>query len=145
MNGDCVVDASVAIKLFVVEADSDRAIQLFERLTEDQPARFYIPDLFYIECANILYKYVRRFGYAADSAKQDVADLAALDLIVVSTADLLESALHIALTYVTTAYDGCYVALAQQLSLPLVTADAPLARKMKGSDVTVQTLDQLNL
>lgn len=145
MSGDCVVDASVAIKLFVVEEDSDKATRLFERLTEEQPARFYVPDLFYVECANILWKYVRRFGYEADSARQDIPDLAAFDLVVVSTADLLETALNIALTHDTTAYDGCYVALAQQLRLPLITADAPLARKMRDSDVIVQILAEVEL
>lgn len=145
MNGDCVVDASVAIKLFVAEDDSDKADRLFERLTAEQPVRFYVPDLFYIECTNILWKYVRRSGYAADSARQDVIDLAALDLLIVSTADLLEAALEIALTFDTTAYDGCYVALAQQLNLPLITADAPLARKMRGSNVVVQMLAEMEL
>jgi len=143
MNGDCVVDASVGVKLFVTEDDSDKADRLFERLTAEQPARFYVPDLFYIECTNILWKYVRRSGYAADSAGQDVIDLAALDLLIVSTADLLEAALEIALTYDTTAYDGCYVALAQRLDLPLITADAPLVRKMRGSNVVIHMLAEV--
>ncbi|MBC8254639.1 MAG: hypothetical protein H8E35_11520 [Ardenticatenia bacterium] len=42
-----------------------------------------------------------------------------------------------------TAYDACYAALARQLALPLVTADAPLARKLAGSDVSLLTLQQL--
>lgn len=139
----CVVDASVGIKLFVVEELSERADSLLARLSEDPPARFYVPDLFYVECANILWKYVRRFGYPAKSARQDVADLAALALVTVSTADLLEPALELALTYDVTAYDACYAALARQLALPLVTADAPLARKLAGSDVSLLTLQQL--
>ena len=139
----CVIDASVGIKLFLIEELSERADGLFARLSEDPPARFYVPDLFYVECANILWKYVRHFGYPAESARQDVADLAALALVIVSTADLLEPALELALTYNVTAYDACYAALARQLALPLVTADAPLARKLAGSDVSLLTLQQL--
>ena len=135
----CVVDASVGIKLFVMEESSETAHGLFGQLGEDPPARFYVPDLFYVECANILWKYVRRFGYPAESTRQDVADLAALALVTVSTADLLE----LALAYDITAYDACYAALSRQLALPLVTADAPLGRKLAGSDVSLLALQQL--
>ena len=36
---------------------------------------------------HILWKYTRHFGYPADNARQDVADLQALHLHTVSTAD----------------------------------------------------------
>jgi len=68
----CVVDASVGIKLFVSEPLSDKAQALFNRLASDLPADLHVPDLFYIECANILWKYSRRFGrpYPRDQASQ---------------------------------------------------------------------------
>jgi predicted nucleic acid-binding protein len=143
MTGDCIVDASVGIKLFLIEDLSDVADRLFDQLAQDLPARFYVPDLFFVECANILWKYVRRFGYPPTKAYQDVADLAALVLTTVSTADLLQPALELALTYDVTAYDATYAALAQRLTLPLITADAALALKLQGSDVIVQTLEEL--
>ena len=143
MSLDCVVDASVGIKLFLEEPLADRADALFSALTDTPPARLYVPDLFYVECTNILWKYVCRFGYAADNARRDVADLRSLALLTVSTSDLLESALELALAYDIIAYDACYAALARQLDLPLVTADTSLARKLDGSDVHVQTLQQL--
>jgi predicted nucleic acid-binding protein len=144
MTGDCVVDASVGIKLFLAEELSEAADRLFSRLTADPPAHFYVPDLFYVECANILWKYARRFGYPADNARQDVRDLQALALNTVSTADLLQSTLELALVYDITAYDASYAALAQQLDLPLITADEALKRKLGGSGLTVQTLAELN-
>jgi predicted nucleic acid-binding protein len=143
MTGDCIVDASVGIKLFLIEDLSDIADRLFDQLAQDLPARFYVPDLFFVECANILWKYVRRFGYPPARAYQDVADLAALALATVSTADLLRSALELALTYDITAYDATYAALAQRLALPLVTADTTLALKLQGSNVIVRTLEEL--
>ncbi|MCA9916401.1 MAG: type II toxin-antitoxin system VapC family toxin [Anaerolineales bacterium] len=57
-----------------------------------------------------------------------------------STADLLTSAFDLAVHYELTAYDACYAALAQQLSLPLVTADAPLIRKLTGSGIEAVVL-----
>ena len=142
MTGDCVVDASVGIKLFLAEEGSDAADALFAQLAQSPPARFYVPDLFYSECANILWKYVRRFGYPAGNARQDVADLLALRLQTVSTADVLAPALALAVQYDITAYDACYAALAQQLDLPLITADSPLRRKLAGSGIAIHILGE---
>ena len=143
MSGDCVVDASVGIKLFVAEELSERADRLFGRLAASPPARFYVPDLFYVECANILWKYVRRFGYPPANARQDVADLGALALTPVPAAGLLQPALELALDYGLTVYDACYAGLARELDLPLVTADAGLARQLAGSGVQVKMLHEL--
>ncbi len=143
MSGDCVVDASVGIKLFVAEELSDRADRLFGRLAASPPAHFYVPDLFYTECANILWKYVRRFSYPPANAHQDIADLCALMLTPVRTADLIGPALELALACDITVYDACYAALARELGLPLVTADAVLARKLAASGAQVTMLDEV--
>lgn len=135
MISACVVDASVGIKIFVEEPFSDIADSLFDELANNPLARFYVPDLFFVECANILWKYVRRFQYPPENARQDVADLRALALLTVSTADLIGPALALAMTYDVTTYDASYAALARQLSLPLITADERLARKLTGSGV----------
>ena len=126
-----VVDASVGIKLFVKEAHSEQAQALFAKLTEDPPAELYVPDLFYIECANILLKYMRRFGRSLEDSQADLADLAILALKPVSTADLIEGALLLASQKNLTAYDACYAILAQQMSIPLVTADEPMAKAVE--------------
>lgn len=121
-----VVDASVGIKLFLHEPLSDRTEALFAHLAGDPPAQLYVPDLYFIECANILWKYVRRFGYDASAAAQDLGDLQRLRLRSVSTAELMSAALELGLAHDLTAYDACYVALAQRLGVPLITADARL-------------------
>jgi hypothetical protein len=54
-----VLDASVGIKLFIDEEFSDKVQRLFSGLAEDPEAEIYVPDLYYIECANILLKYTR--------------------------------------------------------------------------------------
>lgn len=137
---DCVVDASVGIKLFLVEPLSDEAHALFAHLVDDPPARLYVPELFFIECANILWKYVRRFGYPAADAMQNMADLKHLPLQRVPLATLAQAALTVALYYGSTAYDSAYVALAQQLELPFITADASLVRRFTGTGLDVQIL-----
>ena len=144
MIGDCIVDASVGIKLFLAEDSSDVVDRLFTQLATEPPARFYVPDLFFIECTNILWKYVRHFRYPVENALQDVANLQALRLRTVSTADLLTHSLDLAVKHDVTAYDACYAALAQLLALPLVTADTTLTRKLAGTGIDVRLLADLH-
>jgi predicted nucleic acid-binding protein len=83
---------------------------------------------FYIECANILWKYTRRFNRSLDDSLADLTDLGGLALRVTSTAYLMEDALSLAAETGLTAYDACYAALARRLDLPLVTVDKPLCQ-----------------
>ena len=127
----CVVDASVGIKLFVEEEFSEKVQSLFTQLADESPAELYVPDLFYIECANILLKYTRRFKRPIEDSVADLADLNELALKSTSTADLMEEALIVANDENLTAYNACYAVLARKLELPLVTADEPLAKAIK--------------
>jgi predicted nucleic acid-binding protein len=124
----CVVDASVGIKLFVAEPLSEQAHQLFEGLAAEPPIALYVPDLFYIECTNILWKYVRRAQCPPETALADLADLAQLRLRSTMTSDLMEETLVLAIEHDITAYDACYAALARRLALPLVSADTALCK-----------------
>ncbi len=129
----CVVDASVGIKLFLAEDLSDRADALFAHLAADPPGQFSVPDLFYIECANILWKHTRRSAYPTEKARKALTDLGGVALKRYPTADLVAQALDIAVQTAITAYDACYVALALRLSVPFVTADEKLARTISGT------------
>lgn len=124
----CVLDASVGIKLFIEEEFSDNVQNLFLKLAEDPQSEIHVPDLFYIECANILLKYTRRYKRPLEDSLADLEDLNKLALKSTSTADLIEDALLLANEKNLTAYDACYAVLAQKLEFPLITADAPLAQ-----------------
>ena len=124
----CVVDASVGIKLFMDELLSEQAHNLFAGLAADPPATFYVPDLFFIECVNILWKYTRRLGRPLEDSQDDLADLGNMQLRVVSTAELMEEALILAAETGLTAYDACYAVLARRLELPLISADEVLVK-----------------
>ena len=72
-----------------------------------------------------------------------MADLQALALRSVSTADLLAPALELALAQDINAYDACYAALASQLRLPLITADLALEHKLQGTQINILILQDL--
>jgi len=136
----CVVDASVGIKLFVPEEYSEDVQRLFEESLADPDAALLVPDLFFIECTNILWKKVRRVEYPDDLAKENIADLKALELASTPTLELMERALEIACTHGVTAYDACYVALAERSGIPLLTADDRLTRVLKDGLCSIVSL-----
>jgi predicted nucleic acid-binding protein len=128
----CVVDASVAVKLVITEAHSSVAYDLFAHLGADPSARFSVPELFYAECANILWKQVQHFGYPPADARLNLATLTALALQSIPLKNLAADALALGTQYAISAYDGC-VAAAQMLGVPLLTADQKLVNKLARS------------
>ena len=131
-----VVDASVGIKQFVPDPLTPKVNQLFAHLANPQN-QFFVPDLFYIECANILWKYARVGLYAAGDVPADLATLKAFPLRVVSTVDLVEDAVSIALAYNISAYDASYVALSHQVGATLLTLDQRLVRALGATSYDV--------
>ncbi len=138
-----VVDASVGIKLFVTEPLAEEAAALFAQLTTTPATQLFVPDLFFVECANILWKYVRRSGYSITTARANLDELKRLSLRGVATAEITVDALNIAVIEAITAYDACYVALARNLEIPFITADEALVRKLKSSMYDVRWLGEM--
>jgi predicted nucleic acid-binding protein len=132
----CVVDTSVCIKYFIADPLTAKVNQLFGHFANLQ-TQIYVPDLFYIECANVFWKYVRARMYTATEVQADLATLKAFPLLVVSTADLMADAVTIALAYGISAYDASYVALSQQVGATLLTLDGKLVRALSASSFDV--------
>ncbi|WP_315788806.1 type II toxin-antitoxin system VapC family toxin [Fischerella sp. JS2] len=131
-----VVDTSVCIKHLIPDPLSPKVDQLLAHIG-NPPNEFFVPDLFYIECANTLWKYVRAGLYPTAKVSTDLATLKALPLRVVSTADLMADAVSIALSYRISAYDACYVALSQQVNATLLTLDQRPVRALATSSYNV--------
>ncbi len=122
-----VLDASVGIKLFVEEEFSDLAEKLISLVSDDSQAEIHVPDLFYIECTNILLKYTRRFHRPLEDSLSDIRDLGNLVFKNTLTRQLALDALLLASEKNLTSYDACYAVLAKNLEIPLITADARLS------------------
>ena len=133
-----VLDASAGIQFFVQEAETAAVETIFTNQDFDPPLALHIPDLFFIECANILLKYSRRFGRPFTDTVSDVQDLANLALIITSTADLMVDAVAFANQHNLTAYDACYAVLALRLHAPLLTVDSDLLN-LNYPDLNAQT------
>lgn len=132
-----VVDASVFIKLFIDEPLSDQANALL-----NHPRKvFYAPDLIYTECANILWKYTKRFGMSEREAARNLREVRSLSLRIVPTIDILQQALRLAMKHNISVYDACYVAAAASVGEPLVTADERLIAKVSDPRIRLVSLE----
>jgi predicted nucleic acid-binding protein len=133
LSRELVSDASVAVKTPL----SDRARALFRRLESQPGLPFWAPDHLFAECANVLWKYVRRFGYAPTTARHELADFVALPFQTVSTRELAAISLDLTVEWNVAVYNATYFALALGLNAPLVTADEQLAAKVRGGPFEV--------
>jgi predicted nucleic acid-binding protein len=128
----CVIDASVAAKWFLPPAHetlTDEAVQLLEGYVKGH-TRFLVPDLFWPEFGNILWKAVRLGRITRQSAEDALVALEERKIPTAPTSPLLRDALAIATTFDRTVYDSTYVALAEASKMPLVTADERLVNAL---------------
>jgi predicted nucleic acid-binding protein len=128
----CVLDARVAAKWFLPPAHetlTKEALRLLEGYAKGR-TRFLVPDLFWPEFGNIIWKAVRLGRISRQSAEAAVVALEERKIPTAPTSSLLKDAFAIATTFDRTVYDSIYVALSVASNIPLVTADERLANAL---------------
>jgi predicted nucleic acid-binding protein len=118
-----VVDASVVLKWFVPEEDSEAALRLLER-----EQRFLTPGHLLAETTNAIWKRVRMRHFSIATGYDVIEKIrrTAVTFDVVSCPDLAVGAYKLAIAYRRSVYDAMYLALALQRNTRLVTADRRL-------------------
>ena len=127
-----VLDCSVAIKWALPlarEPLTDEALRLLRRYVNGE-IEFIVPDVFWAEVGNVLWKGTRQNRWRQDEAESVAADMQARDFTTVPSLMLLPEALKIAFAHDRAVYDGLYVALAVQSETDLITADERLANAL---------------
>jgi predicted nucleic acid-binding protein len=128
-QANLIIDASVAVKWYVPEIDSEKASALL--VTED---RLIAPDLLVAEFGNILWKKVGRGELTVQEVEGIVnAFLSAGPIIAHPSHLLLRPAVDIAITFQRTVYDALYLALAVAEQGRLITADERLVNALQGT------------
>ncbi len=128
-----VVDASVAIKWVVEEPGTADALVL-------RRYRLSAPDLLIAECANILWKKVRRRELVEHEALLAARLLEHADVDLVPMRRMLEAATKLATTLDHPAYDCIYLSLAESIGCTFVTADERLCNKVRSYSLQTQVL-----
>ncbi len=125
-----IVDASVAVKWFSEEAQSDRAEALLSGM---EP--LIAPDLVIAEIGNALWKKAARQLLRRDQAIKAMVDAPTFFDRLIPLGDLGPRAAEIAIELQHPIYDCFYLALAERERAPIVSADDKLlaaAKRMKG-------------
>lgn len=127
-----VLDASVAAKWFLPRAEeplAEEALALLRQYAGGE-VELIVPDLFWAELGNILWKAVRTRRIPEKAATQALRDMLRYGLPTVGGIPLAEDALTIALSTGRTVYDAIYLALAVQRETIFVTADERLVNAL---------------
>jgi len=127
-----VLDASVAAKWFLPPAGETLCTEALELLHDFAGGRIRlsVPDLFWPEFGNTLWKSVRAGRMSRKSAEESMAAAEQLGMKTAPSAPLLQDAFSIAATFDRTVYDCIYVALAVATARPVVTADERMANAL---------------
>lgn len=126
-----VADASVGVKWAIEEVHVKDARKL---LSGDYA--LLVPDLFFPEVGNILWKRARRGEMSVEEAVLAADAVGSVLLEAHPSRPLLPLALEIALQLDRTVYDSLYVALAVREEAPLVTADLRLYNALRGGPLS---------
>jgi predicted nucleic acid-binding protein len=113
-----VVDASVAVKWYLEEDHAAPARRLLDGTYE-----LIVPDLFFMEIGNVLWKRWRRGELDDDVIAETLAALDRVPCETRSARPLLSGAMALATSLRRTVYDSLYLALAIDTGARLVTAD----------------------
>jgi predicted nucleic acid-binding protein len=97
---------------------------------EREEVDLLVPDLFWTEIGNALWKLSRRNKLLLPSAYSALEMLNALQIPTIASHSLVPHALEIAAKHDRAVYDSLYVALALESSIELVTADERLANAL---------------
>ena len=123
-----VVDASVALLWLVDLPASSKAEPLL-----DSSQALIAPDLIVPEIANALWKYVVFGQPSSFDAEDAIESLNQFFSDIVPTYPFRRRAMSISVELKHPAYDCFYLALAEQLSVRLVTADQRLIKRCNGT------------
>ena len=91
---------------------------------------FVVPDLFWAEFGNVLWKCVRTGRISQKSATDALTDILDYGLPTISARELADEALAVAISTGRTVYEAIYVALAVQRDANFITADERLVNAL---------------
>jgi predicted nucleic acid-binding protein len=128
---ELVVDASIALKWFVEEIDSEKALMVLDHISDK--ALPIVPSLFFYEIANVL-RYKSEFGIK--DIQQILQALSKFGFIVMSLENEIgDLTIELAYRNGITVYDASYLAISSIRNCEFVTSDERLYNKLSEGKV----------
>ncbi len=137
-----VLDSCVAVKWFLAEPDSAKAIQLRDEFNQ-QIHELLAPDVFPVEIAHALSRAERRGLIRPIEGSQHLSDLLAYLPTLHPSLTLLPRAYEISSQARIGVYDCLYVALAEREGCDFLTADSRLANSLQPAFSFITSLASL--
>jgi predicted nucleic acid-binding protein len=137
-----VLDSCVAVKWFLAEPDSAKAIQVLDEFNR-QIHELLAPDVFPIEVAHALSRAERRGLIQPPAGSQHLSDLLAFLPALHTSLTLLPRAYEISSQARIGVYDCLYVALAEREGCGFLTADDRLVRALGQTYPFIMLLDSI--
>jgi predicted nucleic acid-binding protein len=127
-----VLDASVAAKWMLPAKEELLRPEAFRLLDAygSGDVNLIVPDVFWAECGNIVWKAVRQRRLDRVGAEQAIVSLMRRNIPTIPSLELLQKAVSIAFDFDRAVYDCLYVALAVESKKQLITADERLANAL---------------
>jgi predicted nucleic acid-binding protein len=127
-----VVDANVAAKWYMPERGTEEALALL-----DSPKQLYAPDLIRLEVLAAITRRVRKGESTVKEARSMRHDwlrhLHEGAVWLIPESDVLQEATELSMSVKHTLQDCMYLATAQRLGAPLITADRPFWKRVSPS------------
>jgi len=131
-----VLDASAAMAL-VVDAPESTSIRDMLASVATRRGAIFVPDTFFSECANALWKYVRFGSVDVEVGRAQLGRLLALPVEIMETRSLADDAWTIACRHGITFYDALYAALAERKGCAVATRNGRFARACASMGIRV--------
>lgn len=132
MSRIIVLDASAALEAVLAQDHSEPILDLLEEADS-----VVVPDLYFAEVANALWKYVKSEEINQDSAQERLDLASSLADIVLPATDLASEALAIATAFAHPVYDALYAVSARRKGATVCTLDRRLAKLLEEMRIPV--------
>lgn len=123
-----VVDASVAVKWFVAERDTDRALRLRDSYLSGG-LELVAPSLIYYEAANAL-RFHPYYGLTETELLKAITALRNMQIAIEPTTETWHKAFEVSKSEGIAVYDAIYIATSMTLDAKLVTSDRVLIERL---------------
>jgi predicted nucleic acid-binding protein len=133
-----LLDTSVAVKWFIFEEDSEKATDLRQAHGQAE-LLLHVPDILFMELANAL-----RYSplVSAGEIPQALRLFSDMEIITVPfDMDVLISCVSLSTEHDLAVYDAYFLALAQVLEMPLITAERKMLSRLSAQPGAVDLKD----
>jgi predicted nucleic acid-binding protein len=123
-----VIDASIGVKWFVAERDSEKALILRDKYQREE-IELVAPNLIYYEVANAL-RFHPHYKLTEANLLDSINALRDMQIVVDPPTDVWLQAFDLSMSQDISVYDAIYIAMSEVLDAKLITSDKKLIEKL---------------